>query len=158
MAFLARHNGVKSDQRKSRDIMIERRRATPTILPMASLAAIAQLTVMPIIFPMTGYAGGRQLIAVERSGVAGCALYLGMRRSQRKFRRLGVIESDRRPFALVVAAVALGSVPPGVDVLNSVAIRARHANSLVILPGMARGARNGAMRTSQGELGPVVVE
>jgi hypothetical protein len=41
MAFLARHYGVASDQRKSRDVMIEGRCATPVFLAVTSLATIA---------------------------------------------------------------------------------------------------------------------
>src|SRR5882757_5509069 len=105
MAFLARHDGVESDQGKSRDIMIERRRATPTILAMASLAAIAKQALMPVILPMTRYAGRRQLIAMEIAGMTGIALDLRVGSSQRKSRRLAVIEPDCRPLGRVVAAV-----------------------------------------------------
>jgi hypothetical protein len=49
MAFLACRDGVVSDQRKSRDVMIEGCDLAPFVLAMASLAANAKLAAVRII-------------------------------------------------------------------------------------------------------------
>jgi len=90
--------------------------------------------------------------------VAGVALDLGVRGSQRKLRCLAVIKADRRPFALVMTAVALGAVATAMDVLNAVTIHACDADIRVALARMAGRAGDGAMRIPQRELGPVVIE
>lgn len=90
--------------------------------------------------------------------MAGIALDLRVCGPERKFRLFVVIEVDRDPLVLIVAAFAFGSIPSGVDVLNLVAIGARCADPLVALASMAGGARYFAMRALQRELGFVVVE
>jgi hypothetical protein len=69
-----------------------------------------------------------------------------------------VIKADPRPLVLVVAAFALGAVPPGVDILNLVAIDTRNADSLVAFANMACGAGDIAVCALERESGPVVVE
>jgi len=157
MALLARNDRVASDQRKPCDVMIERRDPPPTGLAMALLAAAAQLAFMPIILPMTGYAGHRQLVAIEIAGVARIALYLRVRQSQRKLGGLVMIESNRRPLVLAVAAFAFGSVPPGMGILNLVAIDTRDADPFVAFAAVAGGARHCTMGALEGELGLVVI-
>jgi hypothetical protein len=78
MAFLARHDGVASDQRKSRDIVIERCYAAPIVLAMASLTTNAKLAVVPIVLAMARYTRCRQLVAIEIASVAHIALDLRM--------------------------------------------------------------------------------
>jgi hypothetical protein len=147
MAFLARHDAVVPDQRKSRDIMIEGCYAAPIILAMASLAANPKLTVVRIIGAMAGHACRRQLVAIEITGVARIALDFCMGGPEREFRVLIVIKADRRPLVLLVAGYALGVVASAMHILNPVAIYARCADSLVAFADMARRARDIAMRT-----------
>jgi len=90
--------------------------------------------------------------------VAAVALDRCMRASQREFRRLAVIEVNRGPLDLIVAAFALGAVSSGMDVLNPVAIHACGTDVLVAFADMARGAEDGAMSTLKTELRLVVVE
>jgi hypothetical protein len=122
MAFLARHDGMASDQRKPGDIMIERR-STPADLAVTLFAANAQLALVSIILLMTGHAGGRQFVTIEIAGMTRIALDLRMRASQRKFRSL-MVEMNRFPLVLIVAGFALGAISPGVDILNLVTIHA----------------------------------
>src|SRR5215831_3073299 len=138
MAFLACHDSVVSDQRKSRDIMIEGCYAPPLVLAMASLAANAKLTVVRIIGPMARDARGRQLVAIEIARVACIALDFCMGGPEREFGVLIVIKADRGPLVLLVAGCALGAVPSAMDILNPVAIHARCADSLVPFADMAR--------------------
>jgi len=158
MAFLAGNDGVAPDQGESRDVMIEGRCSAPAGLAVTLLTAASELAFVRVILSVTGHAGRRQLIAIEIARVAAIALDLRMRGSQWKLRRLVMVEADRAPLALVVAAIALAAVSPGVDILNLVASRTRGADALVTFVNMARGAGDGTMRAFQPELGPVVVE
>jgi hypothetical protein len=158
MTFLAGYDGVTSDQRKSSDVVVERRYLAPVGFSVALLAAGAELPFVPVIFPVAGYAGRRQLVAIEIAGVAGIALDSRVRRPERKLRRLVVVEANRAPLVLVVAALALAAVPSRVDILNLVAIDARSADPLVAFAAMARRAGDGAVRGLESEFGRVVVE
>ncbi len=52
MAFFARHDSMASDQRKSRDVVVEGRYAAPIVLAMALSATHAELAVVPIVLAM----------------------------------------------------------------------------------------------------------
>ena len=138
--------------------MIEGNYPSPTGLYVTSLAAAAKLALVPIILPVTRYTGRRQLVAIEIAGMARIALDLRMRPSQGIFRGLVMIEVNRIPLILVVAGLAFGTVPRGVNILNPVAIDARGANPLVAFADMARRADHGAVGALKRELGLVVVE
>jgi len=69
-----------------------------------------------------------------------------------------VIEVGRAPLALVVAAIALAAVAPGVDILNLVAIRASGPDALVPFPGVARRSGNRPMPSLEGKIRPIVVK
>ena len=158
MAFFARHDGVAPDQRKSRDVMIEERGSAPARLPVTLPTPTAQLTFVRIILPVARHAGRRQPVAIEIAGMARIALDLGMRGAQRKFRRLVMIEANRGPLVLIVAAFALGAVAPGMDILNLVAGRACNAGALVAFLHVTRDAGHDTMCTLETEPGLVVVE
>jgi hypothetical protein len=158
MAFLARHDGVAPDQRKSRDVVIEGRYSAPAGLSMTLAAATAELAFVPVILAVTRHTGRRQPVTIEIACVARIALDLRMRGSQWKFCRLVMIKAKRAPLVLVVAAFALGAVPSGVDILNPVAIHTCSADVLVAFANMALGAGDGTMCTLERELRPVVVE
>ena len=117
--------------------MIEGRCPAPTGLYVTLLAATAKVAFVPIVLPMTRHAVCRQLVVVEIPGMAGVALDPCMRPSQGIFRRLVMIEVNRAPLVLVVAAFAFGAVAPGVNILNSVTIRALGADALVAFANMA---------------------
>ena len=78
MTFLARDNAVASDQRKSRDVVVERCGAAPVVLAMASLAPGAKLALVPVILAMARHACCRKLVAIEIAHVARIALDLRM--------------------------------------------------------------------------------
>jgi hypothetical protein len=158
MAFLAGYDGVVSDQGKSRDVMVKGRYAAPIVLAMASLAANAELAIMPIILAVARRTCGRQLVAIEIARVARVALDLCMCGLEWKFRVLVVIEAHHGPLVLFVAGFAPGAVTSAMDILNSVAIDTRHADSFVAFANMARRARDIAVRTLQGKLGLLVVK
>ena len=81
MALFARHDRVASDQRKSREVVIERGGSAPTDLAVTFLAVGAKLSLVAIILPVTGNARRRQLVVVKIAGVAGIAFNLRMRAS-----------------------------------------------------------------------------
>ena len=158
MAFLAGHDGVATDQRKSRDVVIEGDRPAPARLVVALLASAAKLTFVPVILAVTGNTVGGQLVAIEIARVAGVAFDLGMRGSQREFGLLAVVEADRAPFALVVTGLAFCAVAPTMDVLNSMAIHAGGADVFVAFGHMAGGTRHGTVGSAERKLRPVVIE
>jgi hypothetical protein len=49
MAFLATHNGVTPDQRKSRNVVIEGYNVAPVVRAVASVATIAEFAVVAVI-------------------------------------------------------------------------------------------------------------
>jgi hypothetical protein len=158
MAFLAGHDGVAPDQRKSRDVVIEERYSAPVGLSVTLLAATAKLAFVSVILAVTRHTGRRQLVAIEIAGVARIALNLRMRGPQWKFCRLVMIKANGAPLVLVVAAFALCAVPPGVNILNPVAIYTCGADVLVAFANMARGAGDGTMCSLEREFRAAVVE
>jgi hypothetical protein len=122
MAFLARHDGMASNQRKPGDIVIKGR-FTPADLSVTLFAANAELAFVSIILLVTRHAAGRQSVAIDIPGMAGIALDLRVRAFQWKFRPV-MVEVNRFPLVLIVAGFALGAVSSGVNVLDFVAIYA----------------------------------
>jgi hypothetical protein len=94
MAVLARYDGVAPDQWELRNIVVERGYAAPTDLTVTLLAAGAKLALVAIVLLVAGYAGRRQLVAIEIASVAGITFDLGVSSSEWKFRRLVVIEAN----------------------------------------------------------------
>ena len=156
MAFFARHYGMTPDQWKSRDIVIKRR-PPPTGVSVALLATTAQLALVPIVFLMARQTGGRQLVAIQISSVAGITLDFDVGTSQRIF-RLVVVEVISLPLHLIVARFALGAVSSGVDVLDLVAIHTQRAHAFVTLTNMTSGAGNRLVGTLERKLCRAVVE
>src|ERR1700757_2188314 len=111
MAFLACDDGVASEQRKSRYVMVEGCYAAPIVLAMTALAANAKLPVVSVILAMARHAGCCQLVAIEIACVARIALDFRMGGPEREFRVLIVTKADRRPLLLLVAGCAFGAVP-----------------------------------------------
>lgn len=64
MTFLASHDGVASDQRKSSDVVIEGRCSTPVDLSVTLLAATSKLAFMLVILLVTRHTGRCQLVAI----------------------------------------------------------------------------------------------
>ena len=158
VAFLTSYDGVASNQRKSSDVVIEGLYLAPTGFSVTLLTAATKLALVPIVLPVTRYTARCQLVAIEIAGMARIALDLRMRGSQRKFRRLVMIEEIRFPLVLFVTGLAFSAVSSGVNILNPVAIDACRADPLVTFANMARRAGNGAMCALEPELGLIVVE
>lgn len=138
--------------------MIEGGYATPIVLAMTCLATNAKPAVVPVVLAMAGHTGCRQPVAIEIASVARIAFNLCMCGPERKFRRFVMIEANRAPFVLIVARLAGGSVPSGMDILNLVAVDAGCADPFVAFTDMAAGARDIAVRTLQRKPGLIVVE
>lgn len=116
------------------------------IFAVTLFATRAEPAVVPVVLAMARYARRRQLVAIEVAGVAGVALDLRVGGSQWKFRRHVMIEMNRTPLALVVAAFAFRAIPSGVDVLNLVTRDACRADVLITFADMACCAGDGTMR------------
>ena len=157
MAFLAGYDGVASDQGETTDIVIEGCHSTPVGLAVTLFAAVSKLAFVLVVLLVTGHTGRCQLVAIEVTGVAEVALGLYMRGPQWIF-GLVVIEMYRLPFVLVVAGFALDAVPSGMNVLNSVAVHALGADTLVAFAGMTARAGDSLMSAQQRKPGGVVVE
>jgi hypothetical protein len=69
-----------------------------------------------------------------------------------------MIEMDRGPLALVVAAFAFRTVPSGVDILNLVARDACCADALITFTDVACRAGNSPMRVLERKSCLVVIE
>ena len=138
--------------------MVEGGYAAPIGFVVRPLAADTKLALVSIILPVTRNAGRCQLVAIEIAGMARIAFDFRMPASQRKFRRLVMVEAHRAPLVLLVAGLAFAAVPSSVNILDPVAIDAHGANPLVAFADMARGANDGAMCALERELGLVVVE
>lgn len=158
MAPFTLNDGVPADQREPREVMIERGRSTPGDLRVALLAPGTELSFMPIVLPVTGDAGRRQLVAEEIAGMAGVALDRRMRPSQRILGVPVVIEANRVPFFFAVAAFAPGSVASRMDILNPVTAGARRANPLVTFSAVARRTGDGTVCLVERKSGRVMVE
>lgn len=120
MAFLARHLRVQADQRKMRDVVIERDALAPVSIAVTGFASSTQLALVWVVFTMTGDAGAGELVAIQNARVAGIALDLRVRAAQRVF-GLVVIETRVAPLVLVMACLAFCTVTIRVHVLQPVA-------------------------------------
>lgn len=103
MALLAFHFGVRAEQRKAREAVIEER-VFPRAFVVAALALPALLALVLVVFLVTGEARGRKLVAIEEPGVAAIALRHRMLAAQRIARVARVIEQRQLPVLLAVAA------------------------------------------------------
>lgn len=136
MTLLARHDGMASEQREARDVVIEGYFLTPAGFLVALLAAVSELGFVRIVLFVTGHAGRRELVAIEIAGVAGVAFDLRVLASQRKLGHSVVVEAHRLPFGRRMAGFALGAVASGMNVLQPMAGNAGHRQVLVALAGM----------------------
>jgi hypothetical protein len=157
VALLAGHDRMATDQRKSREVVIERDRLAPIGIAVTLLAAGSQAAFVGIILLVAGHAARRHLVAKEIAGVAEVAFDSDVAAAQRKSRPV-MIEPSRRPLRLVVAVLAFGTIASQVNVLQAVAFHAAGGNIAVALAGMARRAIDRPVRTLERKLGRVVIE
>jgi hypothetical protein len=116
VALFASHGRMFARQWKFRKIMVERNVLSPVGVAMALLAALAKLTLMRVLFLMTGNALCRKLVAEEVTAMAGVAFRFLMGAMQGEM-SLVVVEAPFFPFCLVVTGLALLSVAALVNVL-----------------------------------------
>lgn len=117
--------------------MIEGDLLPPAGILVALLACNTELSLVWVVFLVTGHATGRELVAVEIPRVAGIAFCGCMPAPQSKFRCLVVVERNGRPLRRRMARFAFLAIPSGVLVLNAVAGNARNAGALVFFARMA---------------------
>ncbi len=85
MAFFAGHDGVLSEQREAREIVIVGHLFAPGGLVMALLAVHPELAFVRVVFLVAGNAGCSKLVAVEIASMAALAFDTRMRAVKRKF-------------------------------------------------------------------------
>ena len=78
MAFLARHDGVASDEGKTRDVMVEGHLPAPAGFFVTLLAAGTQLGLMGVVLLVARDTGCRELVAIKGAGVTAVAFDLGV--------------------------------------------------------------------------------
>lgn len=140
MAVFAWHDRMASDQRETRDIVIEGHFLTPAGFPVALLTSIAELTLVRIVLLMTGHASGRELIAIEIAGMAGIAFYLCVFAAQRKLCHFVMVETHRPPFGRSMASLALGAIAAGMGVLQTMAGGTIHRQIFIAFASVASRA------------------
>lgn len=155
---LARHGGVKTDEWKPRDVVIKDDLLPPARFSMTTFASLAELTVMGIVFLMASDARHRQFVAEKIAGVTRIAFDLLVAASQRELGRLGMIESDHRPFLHRVAGLALDPVTAIMDVLCLVTTSARPRQVLIAFADMTDGALHVFVCPFEGKLGLGVIK
>ena len=90
--------------------------------------------------------------------MAGIAFDLRVCAAQRKLRGPVVVEMNRAPLDLVMAALAVGAISAGVHVLDPMGVDTRGAEVLVAFADMAGIADDGAMSAHEPKPGFVVIE
>lgn len=90
--------GMKSYQRKARDVMIEGDAGRPRVFVMAFRAVGAERTLVRILFAVTAFAFGREFDRVDIVEMAGFAFCLFVSTPQRELCVTVVIKFDRLPF------------------------------------------------------------
>ncbi len=140
VAFLARDDGVPSEQREARRIMIESDLLAPAGFFVTILTLRPELALMGIIFAVTRDTRRRQLILIQMSGVTRIAKHLDVLAAQRELRLPIVIELDVRPFRWAMAGVAFLTIASSMAIVDIVAGDTSRGQILITLTGMAAGA------------------
>lgn len=120
VAFFTGNRGMQPDQRKARQLVIERLGPSPIGIVVASLTPFAQFSLVRIVLAVTRHAGSRKLFPIDEAGVTGVAFDPGVAAPQRKLGPV-VVEVHGLPLALIVTGFALGAIAIGVNVLQAVA-------------------------------------
>ncbi len=126
VAFLAGDRRMQTDQRKARDLVVERNAFPPIDIVMTALAALSQFSFMGILLAMAGVARRRKLVPIKIAGVAGIALYFFVRTPKRVF-GLIVVKTYRLPLDLIMTGLAFRTVPIRMHILQPVT---RHARTI----------------------------
>lgn len=157
MALFAFHLGMRAEQRKAREPVIEER-LFPGALVVAALAFPALLALVLVVLLVAGKARARKLVAVEEPGVAAIALRRRVLAAQRIARIARMIEQRRLPVPLAVAARTAFPVAALVCIVLAMASEADRRKLLLIQDtGMAARACREAMFALEGVFRVAVV-
>ena len=100
---------------------------------------------------MAAGAIGRQLVAIEIADMACVAFCRRVLAAEWKFRRLVMVEGNRRPLGRGVTRLTLLAIAASMFILDRMARNACDADALIFFAGMTSSATNLAMCTDQGE-------
>lgn len=154
MAFVTGQRCMLSDQRKPRQIMIEKNLVFPGDRIVATVAFFAQPFAVRIIIGMAADTCDRRQFDFGGLFVAGLAQGNLMRALQGEVRHLVMIEFGVLPILVVVAFPAIGTVATFVAIILSVAADAGHRRRLdATICAVATATRSGGVRTQQGKAG-----
>lgn len=118
VALLTRGRGVKAEQRKHGEIVIEGDPRRPALLPVATIACLTLLPRVGIPVPVTGDARRFQRPTEGALDVARRTRQVGVSAAKRKVRVARVPEDRGREPTFIVTACAVGTIAALVDVVT----------------------------------------
>ena len=130
----------------------------PAPLRMAARAVAPVAPPMDVVSRVASDATVVELLLLERPRMAGTAIHPGMAVRQRKIRLLAMIEDRRVPLLRRVAARAVATELPAVDIIGRVTGTAVRRSSLVTFPHVTQAARHALVLPFEREIGLRVVE
>jgi len=144
MAGLARNTGVKSEERKLREVMIEEDIGRPRLLIVTPPTVLGLLPTMDVIRRVTSDAAALELLAKCVAAMAPLAADTLVRTKQWKLGVLGVVEAGVLPTGRAVTGITRVTVPAPVLVITSMTAPAILGQLLLVegarVTGRARGA------------------
>lgn len=149
----ARHQDMKPDQGKVRQVVVKGDILAPALGPVAAGAVGSQFPVMGIIGGVAAHAVERQIGGFDRAGVAGVARNLFMLARQGEPGVDVVVETHLGPGGHGVAGFALGAKTVGVHVLDTVAADAGIGQVRVDFVLMTGGTSHVCMPAQQDKTG-----
>lgn len=120
VALLARHHGMKTQQRKLRQVVFEEDIGGPALLGVTSIAIRTFLALVDVIPGVAFMASGSDLFFSQRSRVAPLTLHGRVGPAQRELRHALMIESLRLPAGLAVTAVTTVPIASPVHIVRAV--------------------------------------
>lgn len=149
---------MKSNERESRQIVIEGDFRTPTGFIVTVLALPSELPLMRVVATVAAVAARWQIGFVHAAAVAAFTTRLGVRSLQCETCITIMVEPDFLPLCRLMAAFALCPAPALVRVLEGVTTDAGGWRSLVDFSGMTRAARNDFVTCNEYEFCSRMVE
>ena len=126
VTFLAGYRRMQTDQRKVRDLVIERNAFPPINIVVTALATLSQLSFVGILLAMAGVARNRKLVPIKIAGVAGVAPDFLVRTAKRVFGFI-VVKTYRLPLDLIMTGLAFRTITIRMHILQPVT---RHARTI----------------------------
>ena len=111
---------MQTDEWKPGEIVVEKDSDSPTRFLVAAAAILAQIPLMDIAHLVAVETGGIERMILRGAGMTDLAIQVRVRTLQREISVFLVVEGDSRPFQVVMAGAAFGTIPPLVNVVSQV--------------------------------------